>query len=178
MKIIILLLVLAVSGTAWAQTNAAVKAAPRAPTEITSDSADFDMNARLAIYLGHVVVNDPQMKLQCDRLIVFIPQANERMNHIEAQTNVVIDFSDNHGAKARATGSLALYRYQVQNGATNETVTLTGNPKVDSPDAIMTGDQIIWDRAGNRLRATEPHIIFKKNLNEGLGTNGAPVKLF
>ena len=177
MKKIFLLIAIALSGVASAQTNM-VKTVPRAPTKIDSDTAEFDLNARQAVYRGHVVVNDPQMKLQCDRLVVFMPPAGERLNHIEAQTNVVINFSDNHGTTARATGSLAVYHYLVQNGVTNETVTLTGNPQVESPDAIMTGDQIIWNRAGNSLRATEQHIIFKKSLNEGFGTNAAPVKLF
>ena len=178
MKKIFFLLILAIYGAASAQTNTPVKAPPRAPTEINSDGAEFDLNARQAVYHGHVVVVDPQMKLQCERLVVFIPQPGERLNRIEAQTNVVIDFSDNHGATARATGSLAVYRYLVGNGATNETVTLTGDPKVESVQGTLTGDQIIWDRGGNRLRATGPHMIFKQNLNQGLGTNGAPVKLF
>ena len=177
MKKIVLLLSLALCGVAQAQTGV-VKPAPRAPTEINSDAAEFDLNERQAVYHGHVVVNDPQMKLQCDRLVVFLPKADERLNHIEAQTNVVIDFSDNHGTSARATGSLAVYRYLVQNGATNETVTLTGNPQVESPQGILTGDQIIWDRANNRLHATEQHMIFRQNLNQSIGTNTAPIKLF
>lgn len=168
---------IALCGVAQAQTNV-VKTSPRAATEINSDAAEFDLNAHQAVYHGHVVVNDPQMKLQCERLVVFMPQSGERLNHVEAQTNVVIDFSDNHGATARATGSLAVYRYLVLAGVTNEAVTLTGSPQVESRDAIMTGDQIIWDRAGNRLRATEQHIIFKKSLNEGIGTNAVPVRLY
>ena len=177
MKMIYCLLAVLLCVAADAQVTD-VKNPPRTLTDIKSDGVEFDMNARMAVYSGHVRVNDPQMKLQCDRLVVFLPQANERLNHIEAQTNVVVDFSSNQGIKARATGSLAVYRYTVQNGATNETVTLTGNPQVESPEAVMTGDQIIWDRAGNRLRATEQHIIFKKSLNDGFGTNAAPVKLF
>lgn len=178
MKTLILLLSLALCGAAQAQTN--VVKTPRAPTEISSDAAEFDMNttARTAIYHGHVVVIDPQMKLQCERLVVFLPENGERLNHIEAQTNVVIDFSDNHGSTARAKGSLAVYHYGVQNSATNETVTLTGNPQVESQQGILTGDQIIWDRANNRLRATEQHMIFKQSLNDNLGTNSAPIKLF
>ena len=91
---------------------------------------------------------------------------------------MVIDFSDNHGATARATGSLAVYRYLVQNGATNETVTLTGNPQVESAQGTLTGDQIIWDRGNNRLHATEQHMIFRKSLNDNIGSNAAPIKLF
>jgi lipopolysaccharide transport protein LptA len=159
-KIVFLFLAVLTGALAPAQTNTPANgAAPRSPTEINSDAADFDLNARLAVYRGHVMVNDPQ-------------------NHIEAQTNVVIDFSDSHGQTAHATGALAVYRYFVQNGATNETVTLTGSPQVESPQGTMTGSKITWDRANNGLHVDDPRMISKQNLNEGFGTNSSPLKLF
>jgi lipopolysaccharide transport protein LptA len=179
MKKIIFSLALLAGGLAAAQTNApAGSAAPRPPTEINSDTADFDMNARQAVYRGHVVVVDPQMTLKCDQLVVFIPPTGERLNHIEAQTNVVIDFIDSHGQTAHATGDLGVYRYSVQNGSTNETVTLTGSPQVESPQGTLTGSEIIWDRASNRLSAKNPIMKFKRDLNDSPGTNASPVKLF
>ena len=48
-----------------------------------------------------------------------------------------------------ATGDKAVYDYDVQDGVTNETVTLTGNPQVENAQGRMTGDPIIWDRANN-----------------------------
>ncbi len=179
MRILFLLLSIALCGAAQAQTNvvpSAAKKAPPAPTEINSDTADFDLNARLAVYRGNVVVIDPQMKLKCDKLVVYIPPSGERLNHIEAQTNVVIDFADSHGQTTHAIADLAVYRYLMQNGATNETVTLTGNPQVENTQGTLTGDQINWDRANGRLTATNPHMKSKQNF-EG-GTNAAPLKLF
>ena len=181
MKKIILLLAVLRCGLARAQTNArgpAAKPAARAMTEISSAAADFDLNSHQAVYRGHVVVNDPEMKLRCDQLVVFIPQNGERLNHIEAQTNVVIDFADNHGQMTHATGALAVYRYEVQAGVTNETVTLSGQPQVESAQGILTGDQITWNRSGNRLSATNPHMIPKQNFEGGTGTNASPLKLF
>ena len=179
MNKVVFLLVYLTCGWALAQTNApAAKAAPRSPTVINSDMANFDLDGRLAVYGGHVMVDDPQMRLKCDRLVVFIPASGERLNHIEAQTNVVIDFSDSHGQTAHATGNLAVYRYVVQAGVTNETVTLTGNPQVEGTQGTLTGDEIVWDRANNRLSAKNQKMIFKQNLDTGLGTNAAPIGTF
>ena len=167
-----------VGSWALAQNPPAKQSVVKKATEINSDAAEFDLNGALAIYHGHVVVNDPQMKLDCDRLVVFIPKSGERLNRIEAQTNVVIHFSDNRGATATATGALAVYHYSVGAGVTNETVTLTGYPQVESEQGTMTGDAITWDRANNKLSATNQRMIFKQNLKQSLGTNSAPVKLF
>ena len=71
---------------------------PRAPTHIDSDSADFDLNGHKAIYEGHVRVDDPQMKLTCALLTADLPQSGGRINHIVAETNVVIDATDEKGA--------------------------------------------------------------------------------
>ncbi len=56
------------------------------------------------------------------------PAAGRRAhNHIVAETNVVIDATDDKGQKMHATGEKTVYVFAVQNGVTNETVTLTGN---------------------------------------------------
>ena len=76
---------------------------------ISSDSADFDLTGHEAIYRGHVRVDDPQMKLTCEQLIADVPQSGGHVNHIVAETNVVIDFMDNKGQTNHATGDKAVY---------------------------------------------------------------------
>src|SRR5258708_2206300 len=139
-------------------------------THIDSDGADFDMNGRTAIYRGNVRVNDPGMKLTCAWLVADLPQSG-RMNHIVAETNVVIDFTNEKGDTIHATGDKAVYNYKVQNGATNETVTLTGNPSAENAQGTLTGDEIVWDRANNQLHATNQKMIFRQNLNDAAKTN-------
>ena len=134
---------------------------PRAPTRIDSDnSADFDLNGHQAIYRGHVRVDDPQMKLTCAQLTTDLPQAGGRPNHIVAETNVVIDFTDDKGQTNHATSDKAVYLYNVQNGVTNETVTLTGNPQPQAENAQGTqaGDVIVWSREN-----TNSHVRFIGN---------------
>jgi lipopolysaccharide export system protein LptA len=151
----------ATSLNATAQTNSvATTNSVHGPTLITSRAGNFDMNARHAIYSGDVRVTDPQMKLTCEWLIADLPQSGQ-INHIVAETNVVIDFTDQKGRATHATGEKAVYNFNVQNGTTNETVTLTGNPQVESTQGSSTltniADVIIWNRLNNSFRSINPH---------------------
>ena len=151
-----------------AQTNInSIFETPRGQTKIDSDSADFDMTAHTAIYRGHVRVNDPQMQMTCALLTANLPPDGGRVNHIVAETNVVINFTQN-GRLTHALGQKAVYDYSAQNGATNETVTLTGNPEVESVEggAIFTNhaETIIWDRINDSFRFINYHANYQ-NLN-------------
>jgi len=118
------------------------------------------LNGHQAIYRGHVRVDDPQMKLTCAQLTTDLPQAGGRPNHIVAETNVVIDFTDDKGQTNHATSDKAVYLYNVQNGVTNETVTLTGNPQpqVENAQGTQAGDVIVWSREN-----TNSHVRFIGN---------------
>jgi lipopolysaccharide export system protein LptA len=144
-----------------AQTNTpGAPPAPRDPMLIHSDSWDFDLNGHQAIYSRHVRVDDPQMKLTCEQLVADMPPAGGRPNHIVAETNVVIDFTDTKGQTNHATGDKAVYTYQEQGGVTNVTVTLTGDPQpqVVNAQGLQAGDVIIWSREN-----TNSHIRFIGN---------------
>ena len=123
----------------------------RAPTLINSEHVDFDLAGRHAVYLGNVHVDDPQMKLTCEELIADFPQSGGHIDHLVAQTNVVMDSVDEKGQTNHATSDKAVYDYKVVNGVTNETVTLTGNAKVESAQGWLTGEPIIWDRVNNSI---------------------------
>jgi lipopolysaccharide transport protein LptA len=178
----IVILVLANAGVLSAQTNANVKvsvtttnkpaAAPAAPhlTRIDSDSVVFDMstNARTATYRGHVRVDDPQMKLTCARLVADLPQDGGHINHIVAETNVVIDFTDDKGQTNHATSDKAVYNFNVQGAVTNETVTLTGHAQVENAQGTLTGEPIVWNRANDSLTAMNEAMTFRQNLGDAM----------
>jgi lipopolysaccharide transport protein LptA len=157
-----------------AQTMLAAAPVTHAPTRIDSDRVDFDLNTHQAIYHGNVRVDDPQMKLMCAQLVVYLPESGGRPNRIVAETNVVIDFTDEKNQKMHATSEQAVYIYEVQAGATNETVTLTGNAKVENAQGWLTGEPIVWDRASNHLTATDQKMIFRQNLNGAPAETNAP----
>jgi lipopolysaccharide transport protein LptA len=176
-KRICLIALLALAGGVWlhAQTNATTAPKPpRAPTVITSERADFDLAARHAIYRGNVHVDDPQMKLTCEELTADLPQSGGHIDHLVALTNVVMDSVDDKGQTNHATSDKAVYDYNVVNGVTNETVTLTGNAKVESAEDTMTGEPIIWDRVNNKIHAENEKIILHQNITTSLVNTNAP----
>ena len=147
---------MAVTAGPAARAQSDTNAAPPPPrvTHIDSDSADFDGNGHTVTYCGHVRVSDPAMNLTCARLVADLPEAGGRPSRIVAETNVVIDSTDSKGQTTHVTGDQAVYIYNVQNGVTNETVTLTGNPQpqVENAQGTMMADVIAWDRANNGYR--------------------------
>jgi lipopolysaccharide transport protein LptA len=170
-KIYFIALLLAVGGGRLpAQTNVAgAPPPPRAPTLINSDRADFDLTARQAFYYGNVRVDDPQMKLTCAKMVADLPPTGGHINRIVAETNVVIDSVDEKGQTNHATSDKAVYYYHVQDGVTNETVTLTGHAKVENAQGWLTGEPIIWDRAKNFIHAENQNMIIRQNINDAMG---------
>ena len=156
-----------VHSTFPASTNAAQKG----PTEIFSDSGEFDLKTRVAVYFGNVRVVDPQMKLQCEMLTVVVPESGGRVDHIVAETNVVIDATDNEGHPVRATSQKAVYSYRVENSVTNELIELTGDPFVDSKSAKGYAEKIVWDRAQNKVRMFKQRSVIIQQGTLGSATN-------
>jgi lipopolysaccharide export system protein LptA len=155
----------------YAQTNS-----PAAPTWIDSDSAVFDRDGRQATYCGHVRVRDPGMTLYCEWLVVDLPQAGGRVNHIVAETNVVIDLVDEKGQTNHATSEMAVYDYHVQGSVTNETVVLTGDPQITNSVFKQGGDKITWDRISGKSYFTNPNgkMALGQNLNGAMMNTNSP----
>jgi lipopolysaccharide transport protein LptA len=177
-KQIYLIALLALAGGGWlpAQTKVADLPKPsRVPTRIDSERADFDLTARHAVYRGNVRVDDPQMKLTCEQLTADLPQSGGHIDHLVALTNVVMDSMDNKGQTNHATGDKAVYDYKVVNGVTNETVTLTGNAKVENAQGWMTGEPIIFDRVDNSIHAENQKMILRQSITTTLVNTNAPV---
>ncbi len=145
-------------------------------TDIHADSADIDGNGHTIIYHGNVRVIASDMKLTCALLTANLPPSGGRISHIVAETNVVIDAMDSKGQTLHATGDKAVYNYDAQNGVTNETVTLTGNPqpRVEDAQGTQTADVIVWDRANNGFHFTG-NFHFEPKVNDApAGTNAPP----
>jgi lipopolysaccharide transport protein LptA len=190
MKIFCLIMLLTVTSGSWlrAQTNTdatisvtatnklkAAPAAPRPPTQIFSDSWDYYNMTRQMIYRGHVRVDDPQMKLTCAQIVADLPPSGGRMNHIVAETNVMIDFTDDKGQTNHATSDKAVYNYNVQGMVTNETVTLSGHASVTNADGSwIKGEPIIWDRANNSVHAENEQMSINQNISNVMGSTNSP----
>jgi lipopolysaccharide transport protein LptA len=179
-KIFYLIVLLLVIGGAsmQAQTNVIAALQPvRSQTVITSTVVFFSNPARQIIYRGKVHVDDPQMKLTCEQLTADFPQTGGHINHLVALTNVVMDAIDEKGQATHATSDRTIYDYKVENGVTNEIITLTGHARAENAQCILYGEPITYDRVTGSLTATNQHMIFKQNLSAALSnTNALPAK--
>jgi lipopolysaccharide transport protein LptA len=172
---LIALLVASGGGLLHAQTNAAAATAPRPPTLINSDRADFDLTARRAFYYGHVFVDDPQMKLTSEKMVADMPPSGGHISHIVAETNVVIHFVDDKGRTNQSVSDKAVYDYNVQGAVTNETVLLTGHASVTNADGSwITGEPIIWDRAKNSVHALNETMSISHNISDTMSRTNSP----
>ncbi|HLZ53214.1 MAG TPA: LptA/OstA family protein [Verrucomicrobiae bacterium] len=155
------------------------KPPPHPETLIEAEGpADFDLAGRRVLYHEHVRVDSPNMKMRCEWLAADLPQTGGRVTNIVAETNVVIDATDDKGQTMHATGEKAVYVFSVDNGVTNETVTLTGNARLETTQGWLTGDSIVWDRAHERLSVpSNPKMIFHQAINGvAIGTNAPLVE--
>ena len=157
-------MVLAVTA-AMAQTTAS-ETQTNKPTEIFSDSADFDLKTQGVIYRGHVRVTDPQMKLTCDTMTVRTAPEGGHIESIVAEGDVVVDIA-NQGQTNHATGNKLVYTYKVESSVTNDTAVLTGDPRMEEKDMWLTGDAITWDRTTRNIHVTNPHGLSKSGLIGG-----------
>jgi lipopolysaccharide export system protein LptA len=183
MKMFCLIALVAVTAgtTARAQSNTNTTPQSLRVKDIYSDSADFDGNSHTVTNRGNVRVIASDMKLNCALLITALPESGGRVSHIVAETNVVIDVTDSKGQTAHATGDKAVYNYNVENGVTNETVTLTalpGNPqpRVEDAQGTQTADVIIWNRANNSFHVTGNY-HFEPKLNNSPAATNAPAAM-
>jgi lipopolysaccharide export system protein LptA len=169
-------LLLAVEGGRLrAQTN--TNATPQSPVERTviSSQRGFYSNAtRQVIYTGGVSVNDPKLQLTCEQLTADFPKSGGHINRMVALTNVVMDSVDDKGETNHATSDMAVYEYNVQDGVTNEIVTLSGNARAENAQLILYGEPITYNRGTGSLNADKEHMIIKQKIPGTLTDTNAP----
>jgi lipopolysaccharide export system protein LptA len=135
-------------------------------TEIFSDEFNYDTNTDVAVFRDNVRLDNPQLKLVCEKLTAKLPAGADRTNDLQyavAETNVAIDYFDEHGEKTHATAEKAVYSTTIANGVTNKVLDLTGNPVLERTNGWIMADFITMDRLNGTLRAeVNHHTIFKK----------------
>ena len=143
-----------------AQTNAPAPAgAARPQTKITAVSVDMSVKDRSAVYTGNVRVEDPLMTLTCELLTARMFTNSTKLESIIAEKNVVVDGIDNKGQTGHATAEKLVYSFKVLNGVTNETIELTGNPRLTNSIGEFNGDPIVWDITRGRITAKAPETL-------------------
>ncbi len=112
---------------------------PTNATVITSTRLSFDQQQRTAVFEDQVEVRDRDVNIRADRLTVQFT-ADHKVDRIEADGRVVIVRDD-----VRATGAHA--RYDMRDGK----LQLTGNPRLQRGQDVLTGDTITLWRESQRI---------------------------
>lgn len=173
MKTILLLLLAGSCGLVWAQTNLPAQKSPEQEVGVHSDHFYFDGKTRQLVYSGNVVATNWQGTLTCERLTIKLPPEGAADSHpteIDAETNVVVDFTKN-GDTNHITSDRAIYAYGIVSAVTNETITFTGHAKAENAKGWMTGEPLVWDNMADRFTGTDFKTVFKTVPNASDGKN-------
>ena len=140
---------------------------------ILSDDG-FEYTNETAIYRGHVRVTDGQMRLTCDLLTVNFKTNetnNARIESILAESNVVITQQ-----QGRATGDLAIYTASndvvvlIGRGTAQTPMGTFGNAVLETPQGLLMGTNVVFDRKANRMWA--PGRVFMRLKPDAFGKQG------
>ena len=121
--------------------------------EVFSREFQFQADSGEGLYQGDIRVTGENFNLTSDRLTVLLPIQERRLDHVTAQTNVVIDYQLGEQT-VHATGEQADYR--VATGL----VRLTGNPTWSAQQRQGRGDELILDRT-NKIFNANGHAFLK-----------------
>ncbi|MFT5127904.1 MAG: lipopolysaccharide export system protein LptA [Rhodothermales bacterium] len=133
------------------------------PTEITSDSMDYDIETRSAVFAGNVHVKDSRLDLKAAQMVVQFDEGNE-LETITCQGKVVIS-RDGHVA----TGEVATYDYK------GGSISLSGSPiLLQGASRISGAERIIFNRTEGKFRTEggQPKIEFYSQKSTGLDIFG------
>ena len=76
----------------------------KGPTEITANEATFDQKANLAIFIGAVVVKDPEFNVSCDKLTAYLKSDPKTKPTAEAAAKPAPPKTDEAPAKKKGGG--------------------------------------------------------------------------
>jgi len=121
------------------------------PTIVTSEHLQADYLNNVGTFTGNVLAVDPRMTVRADKMTVFFGGTNvvtdsgtnttRTVQKIVADGAVVITTPDNKKSNSEHA------EYTADDGK----VVLTGNPRVESPDGVVTGQKISFWRGSQKM---------------------------
>ena len=102
---------------------------PKVTEIIATKEATFDSDARVAVFVGDVVVTDPHFNLKCDKLTVHMQKEGSGMERAIAEGNVEITHDSEEGKDGKPTRSIGRCLKAVYEPTTG-LITLTGWPEI------------------------------------------------
>jgi len=125
------------------------------PTVVTSDRLEVDYAHNIGTFTGNVIAIDPRITVRADKMVVFYgnvttnssvtsgsdTNVTKSIQKIVADGGVVITTPENKKSNSDHA------EYTADNGR----VVLTGHPRVESPDGIVTGKRITFWRGQDKM---------------------------
>jgi lipopolysaccharide transport protein LptA len=121
------------------------------PTIVTSEHLQADYLHNVGTFEGNVLAVDPRMTVRADKMTVFFGGTNvvtdtgtntiRTVQKIVADGAVVITSPDNKKSSSEHA------EYTAEDGK----VVLTGTPRVESPDGVVTGQKISFWRGSQKM---------------------------
>jgi lipopolysaccharide transport protein LptA len=118
---------------------------------IDSDSLNFDYNKNIAHFEGHVVAIDPQLKITCDKMIVYFTEKRKQVQRVEVFGNVHLfnegkEGTAEKGVFTRDTGLITL---------TGDTPSLTDEKR---NRVKSRGEGIVYNIISKQLHVDKPTV--------------------
>lgn len=128
-----LVLTLALAGAAAAQTSGfGTGQDVKAPVEITSDALQVDQKTGLAVFTGHVLIGQGEMRLSADKVTVTYANGDQRkIKALKAEGKVTL-VSGKDAAEAKTAD------YDVESG----NVVLRGNVLLTQGPNVLSGETV------------------------------------
>jgi lipopolysaccharide transport protein LptA len=121
------------------------------PTIVTSEHLQADYLHNVGTFEGNVLAVDPRMTVRADKMTVFFGGTNvvtsgstnttRAVQKIIAEGGVVITSPDNKTSQSDHA------EYTAEDGK----VVLTGKPRVETPDGVVTGQKITFWRGSQKM---------------------------
>jgi lipopolysaccharide export system protein LptA len=130
-------------------------------------SETYTVTTNTAQFRGGVRIIHPRLNWVCQTMNVDSPNPNSKDVTMTAEQGVEFNLetgsADNQLQDVHGTCNHAVYNYAITPSGTNDTMTLTGNPILETTNATIKNKVIILDCANNKLMAPGKFRIYGTN---------------
>jgi len=115
-------------------------------------SQEYSVSKTFSAFKGGVRVVDPQRTWTSREITIKSnPAQGEKKVSMVAEKDVVFEFVDERGQKLNGKCDTAYYDYVTTPNGTNDMIRLTGNPMLQTTNAIVRNDVILLDHSRGKL---------------------------
>ena len=128
-----------------------------AVTTIAADSMDISINDNIAVFSGSVVIDDQEIKIECDKMKVYLKEdkktkGGKKISKIICLGNVVMNrklYDKDDKEKGAQKGTAGKVVYDIESGD----ITMTENPVLSRGKDVLKGKKaIIFNRYNSTLK--------------------------